>query len=148
MTNQVAIAIGLAGGLLFGLVAALTGSPTLIALAEAVQPFGTAFVNLVRMVVIPLVAATIFTGVAALSDPRRLGRLGGAALAFFWSTSFVAIGIGMTVMRTALAIVPVNVQPAPVDDAAQELPGAIDFLVGLIPSNPFAAAAEAVLDAL
>ena len=145
MTNQVAIAIGLAGGLLFGLVAALTGSPTLIALAEAVQPIGTAFVNLVRMVVIPLVAATIFTGVAGLGDPRRLGRLGGATLAFFWSTSFVAIGIGMTVMKTALAIVPAAVQTAPVDDTAQELPGAIDFLVGLIPSNPFAAAAEGAL---
>ncbi len=108
MTNQIAIAIGLAAGLLFGLLAATTGSTTLTNMAMSVQPIGTAFVNLVRMVVIPLVATTIFTGVAGLGDPKKLGRLGGATLAFFWSTTFVAIMIGMAVMKLALIIAPVT----------------------------------------
>ena len=58
MNVQVAIALGLVAGLVFGLLAALTGSQPLLALAEGIAPLGTAFVNLFRMVVIPLVATT------------------------------------------------------------------------------------------
>jgi len=145
MTNQIAIAIGLAAGLLFGLLAAATGSATLMNMATSVQPIGTGFVNLVRMVVIPLVATTIFTGVAGLGDPKKLGKLGGATLAFFWSTTFVAIMIGMAVMKLALIIAPVTVLTIPADQAAQELPSTMDFLLSLIPSNPFEIAASGAL---
>ncbi len=145
MTNQVAIVVGLSAGLVFGLLAAATGSPTLMSLAEGVAPVGQAFVNLVRMVVIPLVASTIFTGVASLGDPRRLGKLGGATLAFFFGTTLIAIVIGMVTMKTALAIAPVTIQSVPDGQVAQELPGAVDFFLGLIPSNPFEIAASGAL---
>jgi Na+/H+-dicarboxylate symporter len=145
MTNQVAIVVGLAAGLALGLVSAATGSATLMTIAEGVAPVGTAFVDLVRMVVIPLVAATIFTGVAGLGDRRRLGRLGGATLFYFFATTIVAIAIGMVTMKVALALAPVTVQPMPGDQVAQELPGPVDFLLGLIPSNPFEVAASGAL---
>ena len=145
MTNQVAIVVGLSAGLVFGLLAAATGSPTLMSLAEGVAPVGQAFVNLVRMVVIPLVASTIFTGVASLGDPRRLGKLGGATLGFFFGTTLIAIVIGMVTMKTALAIAPVTIQSLPAGQVAQELPGAVDFFLGLIPSNPFEIAASGAL---
>ena len=145
MTNQIAIVVGLSAGLVFGLLAAATGSPTLMSLAEGIAPVGQAFVNLVRMVVIPLVASTIFTGVASLGDPRRLGKLGGTTLAFFFGTTLIAIVIGMVTMKTALAIAPVTIQSVPDGQAAQELPGAVDFFLGLIPSNPFEIAASGAL---
>ena len=145
MTNQVAIVVGLSAGLVLGLLAAATGSPTLMSLAEGIAPVGQAFVNLVRMVVIPLVASTIFTGVASLGDPRRLGKLGGATLGFFFGTTLIAIVIGMVTMKTALAIAPVTIQSVPAGQAAQELPGAVDFFLGLIPSNPFEIAASGAL---
>ena len=104
MNKQAAIVVGLVAGLVLGLTAAPTGSPMLLSIAEGVAPLGQAFVNLVRMVVIPLVAATIFTGVAGLGDPRRLGKLGGATLLFFFGTTFIAIVIGLVTMKTALAI--------------------------------------------
>lgn len=145
MTNQVAIVVGLSAGLVFGLLAAATGSPTLMSLAEGIAPVGQAFVNLVRMVVIPLVASTIFTGVASLGDPRRLGKLGGTTLAFFFGTTLIAIVIGMVTMKTALAIAPITIQSVPDGQVAQELPGAVDFFLGLIPSNPFEIAASGAL---
>src|SRR3989304_2713299 len=91
MKLHVAIALGLLGGLGLGLIAAVTGSPTLLTLAGAVEPVGTAFVNLLKMVVVPLVATTLFVGVAAMGDLRRLGRVGTAALVF--STPIWAIGL-------------------------------------------------------
>jgi Na+/H+-dicarboxylate symporter len=145
MSNHVAIAIGLAAGLLFGVTAALTGSDALTRAAESVAPVGTAFVNLVRMVVIPLVVTTLFTGVASLANPKRLSRLGAVTLAFFWITSFLGIAIGMLVMRFALWMAPVATQLAPAEETTRQLPTVVDFLVGLIPSNPFAAAANGEL---
>ena len=145
MNKQVAIVVGLVAGLVLGLTASATGSPTLMSIAEGVAPLGQAFVNLVRMVVIPLVAATIFTGVAGLGDPRRLGKLGGTTLLFFFGTTFIAIVIGLITMKTALAIAPITMPSLPQGETAQELPTTLDFFLGLIPSNPCEFAASGAL---
>jgi len=148
MKIHVAIALGLLGGLSLGLVAALTGSPALLKLAGAVEPVGTAFVNLLKMVVVPLVATTLFVGVAGMGDLRRLGQVGTLALAFFAATTLIGVLLGMGVMQLSL---PFADQAAArgVSGAAHlapaELPGAADFLVGLIPANPVRAAAESAL---
>jgi Na+/H+-dicarboxylate symporter len=139
-----AIAAGLVLGLGTGLLAA-AGSEPLMAVALASAPLGTAFMNAIRMVVIPLVMAVIFTGVAKLGDPRELGRLGGATLAVFWATTLPAIVIGMATMWVGLSFAPAIDTPAAVAREAPELPGFVDFLVSLIPSNPFAAATEGAL---
>ena len=81
---HMAIAIGLVLGLIVGLAAAATGNEILLAIAKGSAPFGTLFMNAIRMVVIPLIAAVIFTSIARLGDPRKLGRIGGMTLAFYW----------------------------------------------------------------
>jgi len=102
VSKNTAIALGLVLGLVFGLTAAATGSPGLTRAAGAIEPIGTAFVNLVRMVVVPLVATTVFTGVVRLGDPRRLGRLGAVTLSFFIGTMIIGIVMGMVTMSLAL----------------------------------------------
>lgn len=141
---HIAIAAGLVLGIVTGLLGA-AGSDLFLTLALASEPFGTAFISAIRMVIIPLVMAVIFTGVAKLGDPRKLGRLGGTTLAFFWATIVPAIVIGMGVMKLALTFAPDVPVPDTVSGDAPELPGLVDFLVGLIPSNPFAAAASGSL---
>jgi len=142
---HIAIALGLVLGLGFGLLASATGSELLLSIAAASAPVGTAFMNAIRMVVIPLVMAVIFSGVAKLGDPRKLGRMGGFTLAFFWVTLVPAILIGMGVMKLGLAFAPdVPIPPAEAQEAV-EIPGFVDFLVGLIPPNPFAAASAGTL---
>lgn len=140
-----AIAVGLVAGLGLGLVAAATGSDALMSVATGVAPLGTAFMNAIRMVVIPLVMAVIFSGVAKLGDPRKLGRLGGLTLAFFWGTLIPAILLGMGVMWVGLAFTPNVTAPMAAAQEVPELPSFVDFLVSLIPSNPFAAASEGSL---
>ena len=141
---HIAIAVGLVLGLGTGLLAA-AGSDFLMTVALASAPLGTAFVNAIRMVVIPLVMAVIFTGVANLGDPRKLGRLGGTTLAFFWVTVIPAILIGMGTMWIGLGFAPEIAAPAAAPREAPELPSLVDFLVSLIPSNPFAAASAGSL---
>lgn len=143
--NHVAIAAGLVLGLAFGLVASATGIDVLMAVATGVRPIGDLFVNAVRMIVIPLVVAIVFLGVARLGDPRKLGRLGGFSVAFFWLTTVVAIFVGMGLMRIGLIFSPDVSPPDTAEQIAPHLPGVVEFLVSLIPSNPFGAAAEGAL---
>ncbi|KPK81708.1 MAG: hypothetical protein AMS25_05290 [Gemmatimonas sp. SM23_52] len=144
---QIAIVLGLVAGLLLGLAAAITQAPLLLGVAEGVDPIGVAFVDLLKMVVIPLVAAVIFVGVASLGDLRRLGRMGGAAMGFFALTSVVGVLLGMAVMRALLPLASEAAAQAitPEMVEAPTLPGPIEFLLSLIPSNPFQAAAEGAL---
>jgi len=141
---HIAIAAGLVLGMATGLLAA-AGSDFFMTVALASAPFGTAFMNAIRMVVIPLVMAVIFTGVAKLGDPKKLGRLGGMTLAFFWATVIPAIVIGMGTMWVGLNFAPEITPPSVAARETVRLPGLVDFLVSLIPSNPFAAASEGAL---
>ena len=49
----------------------------------ALEPLGTIFIRLITMVVVPLVIASVFVGVASLGDVRALGRIGGKTLLYF-----------------------------------------------------------------
>ena len=141
---HIAIAAGLILGLATGLLGA-AGSDFFLAIALASAPFGTAFMNAIRMVIIPLVMAVVFTGVANLGDPRKLGKLGGTTLVFFWATVVPAIVIGMGTMWLGLNFAPEMAAPEAAAREATTLPSMVDFLVDLIPNNPFAAAANGAL---
>lgn len=146
--NNTSMLAGLVLGLAVGLAASITGAPALYWIAGASEPFGTLFIRAVQMVVIPLVMALVFAGVARLGNARALGRLGGSSLAFIWLTTLPAVVMGMGVMHMALQLVPVSVVP-PADEAdLAALPGLVDFLLSLVPANPFAAMAEGRLLAL
>jgi Na+/H+-dicarboxylate symporter len=147
MKLNIAIALGLVAGLLLGLAAAITESPLLMGVATAVEPLGDAFMNLLKMVVIPLVASVIFVGVARMGDLGKLSRLGAGTLIFFAVTTVISVMLGMGVTKALLPFAS-EALPAAVGAGTTEapsLPGPIDFLLSLIPSNPFAAAAEGAL---
>ncbi len=146
MRLNLAIAVGLLAGLLLGVAAAATGWPILMAITQSVEPLGTAFVSLLKMVVIPLVTALVFVGVGRLGDLRRLGRMGTALLGFFFATTVVSALIGMGVMRALLPFASdtaVHATGAAAD--VPPMPDLVTFLLNLIPENPIAAAADGAL---
>ncbi len=143
--NTRAILIGLALGLGLGVTASTTGSPALLRAAEAVDPLGQVFLRAIQMVVIPLVAVIVFVGVGRIGSLRKLGRLGGLAVGFFWVTTLPAILIGMGVMRLGLSFTAPVAPPTDVAEVATGSPGVVDFLVNLVPRNPIQAAADGAL---
>jgi len=144
---NLAIALGLVAGLLLGLVAAITESQPLVALAEGVEPLGNAFVDLLKMVVIPLVTSVVFVGVCRLGNLRKLGRMGAITLGFFAATTVVSVLLGMGVMKALLPLASEGAAQAMEAGGAPPpmLPGPIEFLFSLIPSNPFSAAVDGAL---
>ncbi len=143
--NHLAIALGLLAGLSLGLLASATGSDVLVKIATAFRPIGTAFVNAIRMVVIPLVISVVFLAVGRLGDHRKLGKLGGYSLGLVWLSYVPAILLGAFGMKLGLHLFPVTPLPVTEEAVSPELPGLVDFLVGLIPQNPFEAAANGSL---
>jgi Na+/H+-dicarboxylate symporter len=148
--------IGLLAGLLLGLLAATLAQqqhPALANALNAIQPIGDIFKNLLSMVAIPLVATALFAGLAKLGELRMLGRLVVRTLTYFWATSVIAIALGFaigSVMLPQAAVSPEKqailqsaaTDPTTVQKAAQTLPTGIQFIVQLVPANPFKAAAE------
>ena len=92
------IIIGLVLGVLFGIVAATNqwGQFT----QDWIAPFGTIFVNLLKLIAVPLVLASLVTGVASLSDLSKLSRMGGKTIAIYLMTTVVAICIGLILVNT------------------------------------------------
>jgi Na+/H+-dicarboxylate symporter len=142
---HVAIAVGLILGLMVGLGAAATGNEFLLALAEGSAPFGTIFMNAIRMVVIPLIVTVVFTSIARLGDPRKLGRIGGMTIAFYWITLIPAIAIGMATMKVGLRFASEIEMPRTDATSIPQLQSIVDFLVSLVPANPFAAASAGTI---
>ena len=142
---HLAIAIGLVLGLVVGLTASATGNEILLAIANGSAPFGAVFMNAIKMVVIPLIVTVIFTSIARLGDPRKLGRIGGQALAYYWITLVPGIAIGMATMMFGLQFVGEITMPQATATTVPELQGFVDFLVSLVPANPFAAASNGLI---
>lgn len=62
---------------------------------HAVAWLGELFLTLLKMLIVPLVAASIITGVAGLGDIRNLGRLGSISMAYYLATTLIAVAIGL-----------------------------------------------------
>ena len=140
-----AIAAGLVLGLIVGLGAAATGNEWLMAIAQGSAPFGAIFMNAIRMVVIPLIVTVIFSSIARLGDPRKLGRIGGMTIAFYWITLIPAIAIGMATMKFGLRFASDIEMPQTTATTVPQLQGIVDFIVSLVPANPFAAASSGAI---
>ena len=60
-----------------------------------IKMLATIFIRLVQMIISPLVFTTLVVGIAKLGDIKAVGRIGGKALAWFFTASFVSLLIGM-----------------------------------------------------
>lgn len=136
------ILLGFAIGVALGFVSRIDGLESFQRFLVALEPIGTAFIRLVSMVVVPLVVASVFVGVASLGNVRALGRVGGKTLAFFLGTTVIAAIIGLIVAVAAGVGTGATVVDAQLAGPLGEPPTVAQTLLNLIPQNPFAAAAQ------
>ena len=92
------IILGMILGLIYGITAAQfqwTGFAT-----NWVVPFGDIFMNLLKLIAVPLVLTSLVAGVASLSDFKKLSRMGGKTIGLYIATTAVAVTIGLLVVNT------------------------------------------------
>ena len=87
------IIIGLVLGLAFGVVAATQGWVYFV--SNWISPLGKIFINLLKLIAVPLVLSSLITGVASLSDLKKLSRIGGRTISIYITTTAVAVTIGL-----------------------------------------------------
>lgn len=105
-------------------------------------PLGTIFLNLIKMLIVPLVFFSIAMGVANIGDPKKLGRMGGKTMVFFLSTTAVAITIGIILALLLKPGVGGSFDTANLEYESSEAPPVTDTLLGIIPANPIEAMAS------
>ena len=91
------ILLGMALGALFGVAAAKYGWGQFT--TDWVAPFGTIFLNLLKLIAMPLVITSLICGVASLSDFKKLSRMGGKTIGLYLATTAVAVTIGLLVVN-------------------------------------------------
>ncbi|MCW1928298.1 dicarboxylate/amino acid:cation symporter [Bhargavaea beijingensis] len=105
-------------------------------------PLGTIFLNLMKMLVVPVVFVAIALGTAGIGDPKKLGRIGGKTIGFFLITTALAITIALALALVLKPGMTGDFDTAGISYEAQEAPPVMDTLLGIIPTNPIAAMAE------
>ncbi|MEE2637204.1 MAG: dicarboxylate/amino acid:cation symporter [Acidobacteriota bacterium] len=87
----------LALGLMYGVLAAYAGWGAFT--QDWIAPFGTIFFRMLLFVAVPLVLASLVTGIASLSDLNKLSRIGGKTILIYLGTTLVALLIGLTLVN-------------------------------------------------
>ncbi len=91
------IIIGLILGGLYGILSAAMGWSQFT--SDWVAPFGDIFLNLLKVIAVPLVLGSLITGVASLSDVKKLSRIGGRTIAIYIITTTISVTIGLVMVN-------------------------------------------------
>lgn len=134
------IAIGFAIGIVLGFVIGpMQQSSTFISnfLIPLLDLIGKIFLGLLKMLIVPLVFASIITGAASIGDPKVLGRIGVKTIFLYLSTTVVAIFFGLILGNIIQPGVGLSIEGAAGE--AKAAAGMVDVLMGIIPVNPLQA---------
>jgi Na+/H+-dicarboxylate symporter len=119
------IFIGIACGVLTG---SLIGEPALV----IAGPLGDLFIRLLRMIIVPLIAASLISGITSIGAGEGLGRLGWKTFAYYMSTSISAIIVGMVIMNIVSPGFGVNIDLGETPEAFTASKSVWDSVYGLI----------------
>lgn len=148
------IIIGLILGLIFGVIAAMQGWQQFT--ANWVAPFGDIFMNLLMLIAIPLILASLIVGISSLGDLDELASIGGKTIGLYIVATVIALVLGLVLVNTFQpgAVVPeamqtelqetyggdVEEREAFAEEAAER--GPLDPFVDMVPSNFFDSASD------
>ncbi len=149
------IIIGLLLGTAYGIASAFNGWSEFT--SNFISPFGTIFLNLLKLIAVPLIVSSLITGIASLSDTRKLSRIGLRTILLYVATTAVAVSIGLILVNVLEpgSAIPDSYQETlsneyidkaaskkNLADSVQENRGPLQPLVDMVPSNIFSAASN------
>jgi Na+/H+-dicarboxylate symporter len=147
------IIIGMILGVLYGIIANNHGWVDFT--NDWIKPFGKIFVNLLKLIAVPLVFASLVKGVASLSDISRLSRIGGKTIAIYLASTVIAVTIGLFLVnivnpganfdKESIELAEnsqsvANEKIVAADNVKQS--GPLQFLVDIVPTNIFDASSD------
>ena len=149
------ILIGMALGVLFGFVmSTISGGEVFI--SNWIKPFGTIFINSLKLIAIPLILASLIKGVSDLKDISKLSSMGGITITTYLMTTVIAVSVGLLLVnivkpgesiseKTRTELIQAYDSDAEKKRSAaaeNKNAGPLQPLVDLVPSNFVAAASD------
>jgi proton glutamate symport protein len=147
------IIIGMVLGVVYGLIASKYGWIDFT--DDWIKPWGGIFVNLLKLIAVPLVFASLIKGVASLSDISKLSRIGGKTIAIYLTSTVISVTIGLLLVNTVNPGMGFDkdsiIQTESVQEgtnkkieAAKDVKGSgpLQFLIDVVPTNIFDAASN------
>ena len=146
------ILLGMFFGVLFGLLCSqFEWGKSLV--VDWIKPFGTIFINALKLIAVPLILASLIKGVSDLKNIAQLSNMGGRTIGLYLLTTLTAVTIGLTIVNVIkpgntlsdetrtelLASYATDAAAKQSVAAAQKEVGPLQALVDLVPSNIFAA---------
>jgi Na+/H+-dicarboxylate symporter len=146
------ILLGMLFGVLFGLLfSQFEWGKALV--VDWIKPFGTIFINVLKLIAVPLILASLIKGVSDLKDITQLSSMGGRTIGLYLFTTLTAVTIGLSIVNvikpgntisdeTRTELLSAYASDAAAKQsvaAAQKEAGPLQALVDLVPSNIFAA---------
>ena len=149
------ILIGMIAGILFGwLISGFEFGPGFV--KNWIKPIGTIFINLLKLIAIPLIIASLIKGISDLKDISKFSLIGGRTIVIYLLTTVVAISIGLLIVNivqpgnSISAETLAELTSAFKEDAGERVTkaqmqknsGPLQFIVDMVPSNIFGAASS------
>ena len=102
-------------------------------------PLGDLYVTLIMMIAVPLVFFAVINAVSRLHGQKSIAALAGRTFAWFALTAVLAVGVGLVFGLVLKPGIGVGVLQVASDYHPKDIPGALDVILNLVPSNPFQA---------
>lgn len=132
MNLSTKILIGLGLGIIAGLELGAEG----VDFAKTwIGPFGTIFMNMIKMIIVPLVFSSLVIGVCSLGDIKKIGRIGGKTMAYYLGTTAFAIVLGIFLGTVLEPGAGVNMPGEGVKAAAKAAPPIMQVIIDIFPTN-------------
>ncbi len=119
------------------------------AAGEAMKPLGDGFIKLIKMIIAPIIFVTVVHGIAAMSDMKKVGRVGLKALIYFEIVTTLALAVGLIVVNLVQPGAGMNIDAASIDTKGIETyvtqskdQSTIQFILDIIPKTLIGAFAE------
>lgn len=118
------------------------GDTAIVPVKTWIAPVGTMFINLIKMMIVPVVLCSLIVGMTSMGDMKKLGRIGIKTVAFYMVTTAIAIVIGFSVAGVIEPGVGMAL-PAEAAPKVKEAPSIMQVFVNMIPKNPIDSMAKA-----
>ena len=120
----------------------ILGEDNLPWLKAYIAPLGTMFINLIKMMIVPVVFASLVCGVASLGDMKKLGRIGVKVICLYLITTAIAITLALVLASIIQPGTGMELTAAKAPEIKQA-PTFMEVIVNMIPANPIMSMAKA-----
>lgn len=144
-TKKVSLTVWIFAALVLGVIVGLLMQNCADFANDYIKPFGTIFLNLIKMIVVPVVLLSIMQGIISLQDVRKVGSIGVKTVVYYLITTAFAVTFGLIFSNLLNVGAGYQISTEELVYEASEAPSFMDTIVNIFPSNAVAPLASATM---